>query len=94
MPMANHASGLGRTRARHEHRVIHLINPLWDAHGGGDWDAIEMYRALQGLCRVRLWSSVTPADPINVAWPPSGMVRLLAGLFEFAPTRSGLVYPL
>ena len=49
--------------------VIHLINPLWDAQGGSDWRAIEMYRALRARHPVRLWSRFVPAPVFRGAYP-------------------------
>ncbi len=49
--------------------VIHLINPLWDSHGGSDWRTIEMYRALKCEARVRLWSRFKPAEQFTRAYP-------------------------
>jgi glycosyltransferase involved in cell wall biosynthesis len=49
--------------------VIHLINPLWDAHGGSDWRAIEMYKALAAFHPVRLWSRFNPAPVFRQRYP-------------------------
>ena len=49
--------------------VIHLINPLWDAHGGSDWRAIEMYKALAAFYPVRLWSRFNPAPVFRKRYP-------------------------
>jgi len=49
--------------------VIHLINPLWDAHGGSDWRAIEMYKALAAFYPVRLWSRFNPAPAFRDSYP-------------------------
>jgi glycosyltransferase involved in cell wall biosynthesis len=48
---------------------IHLINPLWDANGGSDWRAIEMYRALRAHHPVRLWSRFLPAPAFRRHYP-------------------------
>jgi len=50
-------------------RPIHLINPLWDANGGSDWRAIEMYKALRKHHAVRLWSRFEPARAFRRAYP-------------------------
>ena len=44
-------------------RVIHLVNPLWDAHGGADLRAIDLYTLLRDVRPVQLWSEygVDPA---------------------------------
>jgi glycosyltransferase involved in cell wall biosynthesis len=60
--------------ARASHRAaasdtIHLINPLWDAHGGSDWRAIEMYKALAAVYPVRLWSRFDPAPAFLERYP-------------------------
>jgi len=49
--------------------VIHIINPLWDAQGGSDWRAIEMYKALRAHHPVRLWSRFVPAPIFRNAYP-------------------------
>jgi len=49
--------------------LIHIINPLWDAQGGSDWRAIEMYRALRAHYPVRLWSRFLPAAAFRDAYP-------------------------
>jgi glycosyltransferase involved in cell wall biosynthesis len=48
---------------------IHVVNPLWDPHGGSDWRTIEMYRALGNRARVRLWSEYTPAREFSRHYP-------------------------
>jgi len=49
--------------------VIHVINPLWDAQGGSDWRAVEMYRALRAHHPVRLWSRFSPAPVFRDVYP-------------------------
>src|SRR5215813_4954968 len=49
--------------------VIHVINPLWDAQGGSDWRAIEMYKALRTHHRVRLWSRFVPEPGFCKTYP-------------------------
>lgn len=49
--------------------VIHVINPLWDANGGSDWRAIEMYKALAAYYPVRLWSRFHPAPTFRQRYP-------------------------
>ncbi|HSS71212.1 MAG TPA: glycosyltransferase family 4 protein [Casimicrobiaceae bacterium] len=49
--------------------VIHLVNPLWDAHGGADWRAVEMYEALRAERSVRLWSRFHPARAFVERYP-------------------------
>jgi len=48
---------------------IHIINPLWDANGGSDWRAIEMYKALAAVYSVRLWSPFQPAPAFRERYP-------------------------
>jgi glycosyltransferase involved in cell wall biosynthesis len=49
--------------------VIHVINPLWDAQGGSDWRAIEMYKTLGTANPVRLWSPFDPAPIFRERYP-------------------------
>jgi len=49
--------------------AVHLINPLWDDHGGSDWRTIEMYRALRAHADVRLWSRFNPAERFALEYP-------------------------
>ena len=74
--------------------VIHLINPLWDANGGSDWRAIEMYKALAAFYPVRLWSRFNPAPafrqhypvelirPWRVRWPIGGTFIFVGAYFR------------
>ncbi len=68
--------------------VVHLINPLWDCHGGSDLRTLEMYRALDNRVPVRLWSRFTPAAefrqhfPIELIRPWSGRIPI-GGTFVF-----------
>jgi len=48
---------------------VHLINPLWDDHGGSDWRTIEMYRAMRSDANVRLWSRFSPAERFALEYP-------------------------
>ncbi len=57
------------TRAASGRDTIHLINPLWDAHGGSDLRAIEMYKALAAVYPVRLWSRFNPAPAFLQRYP-------------------------
>ena len=51
------------------HSVIHVINPLWDAQGGSEWRAVEMYKTLGAANRVRLWSRFDPAPIFRERYP-------------------------
>ena len=74
--------------------VIHLVNPLWDPHGGSDWRAVEMYEALRAEHPVRLWSRFQPAGvfveryPIELIrpwlgrWPVSGTFVFIGAYFR------------
>src|SRR5271169_5344028 len=57
------------TRAGSTRDTIHLINPLWDAHGGSDLRAIEMFKALVAVYPVRLWSRFNPAPAFLERYP-------------------------
>ena len=37
-------------------RTIHLVNPLWDRHGGADRRTVDLFRLLRDDRPVRLWS--------------------------------------
>lgn len=41
---------------------IHIVNPFWDASGGSEWEALQLYEVLSRERRVNLWSEATP-DP-------------------------------
>jgi glycosyltransferase involved in cell wall biosynthesis len=74
--------------------VIHLINPLWDACGGSDRRAVEMYKALAAFYPVRLWSRFDPAPafrqhypvelirPWRGRWPVSGTFIFVGAYFR------------
>jgi len=47
---------VGRRPAR-----VHLVNPLWDPSGGGDWRTIETWRMLGRHVDTQLWSEYSPA---------------------------------
>ncbi|HEX8013485.1 MAG TPA: glycosyltransferase family 4 protein [Casimicrobiaceae bacterium] len=60
------AAAIGATAARD---LIHVVNPLWDAQGGSDWRAAEMYTALSATHAVRLWSRFDPAPVFRQRYP-------------------------
>jgi glycosyltransferase involved in cell wall biosynthesis len=82
------------TRGAAPSDVIHIINPLWDAHGGSDWRAIEMYKALAAFYPVRLWSRFNPAPaflgrypvelirPWRGRWPVGGTFIFVGAYFR------------
>jgi glycosyltransferase involved in cell wall biosynthesis len=39
---------------------VHLVNPLWDPNGGGDWRTVATYRLLKGAADVDVWSEYDP----------------------------------
>jgi glycosyltransferase involved in cell wall biosynthesis len=51
-----------------ERRLVHLVNPLWDAHGGADRRTIDTWRLLAPHVDARLWSEYEPA-PAFAAYP-------------------------
>jgi len=65
--------------------VVHLINPLWDSNGGGDWRTLEMYRMLRVRCTVDLWSRFTPA-PEFARRCPVRLIRPWLGRFPIGGT--------
>jgi glycosyltransferase involved in cell wall biosynthesis len=74
--------------------VTHLINPLWDAHGGADWRTVEMYESLRAERSVRLWSRFRPARvfveryPVELIrpwlgrWPVGGTFIFIGAYFR------------
>lgn len=66
----------------------HLINPLWDAHGGSDHRTIEMYRTLRRLCQVDLWSKAEPAPAFSQAYP----VRRIRPWLGQMPLRGTFIF--
>ena len=77
-------------RRRHGKRTeaqpdVHIINPLWDASGGSEWSAIDLYRELEGTgrCRPRLWSEFK-IDPFFARNFPVRRIR-----FPFRYPRTG-----
>ena len=82
------------TRGAAGRDTIHLINPLWDEHGGSDLRAIEMYKALAAVYPVRLWSRFDPAPaflrryPIELIrpwrgrWPVGGTFIFVGAYFR------------
>jgi hypothetical protein len=71
---------------------VHIINPLWDAQGGSDWRAAEMYAALSRAARVRLCSPFDPAPlfrerlPVETVrpwrWPIGGTFVFVGAYFR------------
>jgi glycosyltransferase involved in cell wall biosynthesis len=45
--------------------LVHLVNPLWDPHGGADHRTLETGRMLADVADVRLWSEYEPAPVFN-----------------------------
>jgi glycosyltransferase involved in cell wall biosynthesis len=65
--------------------VVHLINPLWDKNGGGDWRTFEMYRMLAGCCTVDVWSRFSPAREFTARCPVH-LIRPWLGRFPVGGT--------
>lgn len=68
--------------------VVHLINPLWDSHGGSDWRTIEMFKLLCARRQVNLWSRFTPAPEFSQRYP----VRLIRPWFGRFPVGGTFVF--
>lgn len=70
-------------------RAIHLVNPLWDPHGGADLRTVDLYKLLGDEHPVRLWSEYRIADafrglPVETIWPwrhPRGGTVVLVGVY-------------
>jgi glycosyltransferase involved in cell wall biosynthesis len=41
---------------------VHLVNPLWDPHGGSEHRTLDTWRLLSPYCDARLWSEYEPAS--------------------------------
>ncbi|HXX84565.1 MAG TPA: glycosyltransferase family 4 protein [Casimicrobiaceae bacterium] len=65
--------------------VVHLINPLWDSNGGGDWRTYEMYRMLGRHCPVHIWSGFSPATDFAKRCPVR-LIRPWLGRFPIGGT--------
>jgi glycosyltransferase involved in cell wall biosynthesis len=65
--------------------AIHVINPLWDAQGGSDWRAVEMYKTLGASHPVRLWSRFDPA-PVFLERYPVELIRPWLGRWPVGGT--------
>jgi glycosyltransferase involved in cell wall biosynthesis len=48
---------------------IHIINPLWDASGGSEWEALQLYRNISQKRNVSLWSESEPAPFFSERYP-------------------------
>src|SRR5262245_38800154 len=69
-------------------RKIHIVNPLWNAAGGSEWHAIELYRLLSPHAEVKLWTEHRP-DPELVAACPIHTIDPGLGVF---PRQGTLVF--
>jgi glycosyltransferase involved in cell wall biosynthesis len=57
-------------RPQHRNRPhLHLVNPLWDPSGGGDWRTIDTWRLLRDHAEVELWSEFVPSAVFTCAYP-------------------------
>ncbi len=50
-------------------RTIHLVNPLWDPHGGADLRTVDLHKLLSAEHPVRLWSEYR----VDEAFRPLGV---------------------
>jgi len=64
-------------------RVIHLINPLWNAAGGSEARTLELYRELQTRGPVTLWSEFEPDARLASRYP---IHRIRSRRFRFPLT--------
>ena len=67
---------------------VHLINPLWDPHGGSERRAVDTWWLLQPYCDVRLWSEYEPVPEVAVPVP----VRRISPLALSIPFGGTLVF--
>jgi glycosyltransferase involved in cell wall biosynthesis len=61
-------------------REIHLVNPLWGAHGGSVWRTVELYRLLSPHALVHVWTDETP-DPAMSALLPIERIDVARGSY-------------
>jgi len=61
-------------------REIHLVNPLWGAHGGSVWRTVELYRLLSPHALVHVWTDATP-DPAMSAILPIERIDVATGSY-------------
>lgn len=50
-------------------RVVHLINPLWNATGGSELRTVSLFEALEKEVDVRLWTEYTPDATLAARYP-------------------------
>ena len=67
--MGSAVSAHSRAASAAARDFIHVINPLWDAQGGSDWRAVEMYQTLGAANPIRLWSPFDPAPVFRKRYP-------------------------
>ncbi len=70
------------------HAAVHLVNPLWDPHGGADRRTIDTWHILRQCCDVRLWTEYEPAASFALAYP---LRRIRPWRFEL-PFRGTIVF--
>jgi glycosyltransferase involved in cell wall biosynthesis len=68
--------------------LVHLVNPLWDPHGGADWRTIATYRLLREAADVRLWTEYEPHAQFERDYPIARIKPLRLSL----PRRGTLVF--
>ena len=67
---------------------VHLVNPLWDPHGGSEHRTIDTWRLLSPHCDVRLWSEYEPARLFDDELP----IRRISPLGFSIPMGGTLVF--
>lgn len=85
-------------------RSIHLVNPLWDAHGGSERRLTHLYDALKSEAQVRIWSEYLVAEQIRQHFPlrrispfsgriPWGGTLVFVGIYYYVGGWIRLVRP-
>ena len=68
--------------------LVHLVNPLWDPHGGADHRTIDTHRMLAPVADVRLWSEYDVAPQFR----RTHEVRRIRGMRLAFPRGGTLVF--
>lgn len=69
-------------------RAVHLVNPLWDAHGGADRRTIDTWHILRGMVDAQLWTEYEPAAEFALAYP----LRRIRPYLLSMPFRGTIVF--
>lgn len=56
------------------HKHLHIINPLWDATGGSEWESVQLFSILSRERETTLWSEFSP-DPVLAARYPVSVIE-------------------